>query len=410
MVLPALRRAPADAGEIVFFDRSWYNRAVVEKVSASAPTPQRELFFQQVPDFENALVEDGIIFVKIWLNVGRTEQLARMLDRGTRPPQAVEAELDRRRGAGALGRLHRCHPRDLFDAPIYRTRPGRWSARTTSGAPGSAAIRAVLSQVDYRGKIDAVASGPDPEIAARQTSGMPKRGYHHGNLRQALVDAALELIEQKGPTRLYPDRGRQGCRRHARRGLPPLRGTRGPDRRGGAAGLRDLRRPDGARLRRRPALGAGGVREDGARLSRVFPKVSRALRGDVRVRHLDQSQRRPVRRRQPRVPGAWSARREALSEHIPPERRPPPQMFSAHVWALSHGVVELFSRGSPGTRSPFPPEDLLESGHRHLPPRPRPDPAGRPSPQGNSTSARGSQTTRAGRLAPAPDGPRGSPC
>ena len=51
-----------------------------------------------------------------------------------------------------------------------------------------------------------------------------------------------------------------------------------------------------------------------------------------------------------------------LSMHIPEEKRPPPQMFSAHIWAMSHGVVELFARGSPGTKSPFPPEDLLESG------------------------------------------------
>ena len=52
---------------------------------------------------------------------------------------------------------------------------------------------------------------------------------------------------------------------------------------------------------------------------------------------------------------------EELSQHIPVEKRPPPQMFSAHIWALSHGIVELFARGSPGTQSPFPPEDLLES-------------------------------------------------
>ena len=37
-------------------------------------------------------------------------------------------------------------------------------------------------------------------------------------------------------------------------------------------------------------------------------------------------------------------------------------MFAAHVWAMSHGVVELFARGSPGTRAPFPADDLLESG------------------------------------------------
>ncbi len=37
-------------------------------------------------------------------------------------------------------------------------------------------------------------------------------------------------------------------------------------------------------------------------------------------------------------------------------------MVSAHVWAMSHGVVELFARGTPGARAPFPPEDLLEAG------------------------------------------------
>lgn len=52
----------------------------------------------------------------------------------------------------------------------------------------------------------------------------------------------------------------------------------------------------------------------------------------------------------------------ALTAHMPPDRRPPVQMVTAHIWALSHGVVELFARGSPGTKSPFPPEDLLESG------------------------------------------------
>jgi hypothetical protein len=53
---------------------------------------------------------------------------------------------------------------------------------------------------------------------------------------------------------------------------------------------------------------------------------------------------------------------EELSRHIPEGRRPPAAMFAAHVWALSHGVVELYARGAPGTRAPFPAEDLLESG------------------------------------------------
>ena len=41
---------------------------------------------------------------------------------------------------------------------------------------------------------------------------------------------------------------------------------------------------------------------------------------------------------------------EALSEHIPEGKRPPPSMFSAHIWAMSHGVVELFARGAAGGR------------------------------------------------------------
>ena len=47
---------------------------------------------------------------------------------------------------------------------------------------------------------------------------------------------------------------------------------------------------------------------------------------------------------------------------VPVDKRPPARMVSAHIWALAHGVVELFGRGQPGTKSPFPPEDLLESG------------------------------------------------
>jgi hypothetical protein len=53
---------------------------------------------------------------------------------------------------------------------------------------------------------------------------------------------------------------------------------------------------------------------------------------------------------------------EKLAQNLPEGKRPPASMFSAHVWALSHGVVELFMRGAPGAKSPFPPEDLLEAG------------------------------------------------
>lgn len=53
---------------------------------------------------------------------------------------------------------------------------------------------------------------------------------------------------------------------------------------------------------------------------------------------------------------------EELSSHLPLGKRPPPLMISQHIWAMSHGIVELFARGEPGARSPFSPEELLETG------------------------------------------------
>jgi len=72
-------------GEIALFDRSWYNRGVVEKVFGFCTDPQRDLFFRQLPDFEKMVVDEGIILVKLWLGVGRAEQLRRFLGREKDP-------------------------------------------------------------------------------------------------------------------------------------------------------------------------------------------------------------------------------------------------------------------------------------------------------------------------------------
>ena len=53
---------------------------------------------------------------------------------------------------------------------------------------------------------------------------------------------------------------------------------------------------------------------------------------------------------------------ERLSARLPPGRRPPATMVANHIWALSHGVVELFARGQPGARAPYSAEEMLESG------------------------------------------------
>ena len=72
-------------GEMVFFDRSWYNRGVVEKVFDFCTDDQRTHFFRQVPEFESMLVDEGIHLFKFWLNVGRAEQLRRFLKRESDP-------------------------------------------------------------------------------------------------------------------------------------------------------------------------------------------------------------------------------------------------------------------------------------------------------------------------------------
>ncbi|WP_298863043.1 polyphosphate kinase 2 [uncultured Sulfitobacter sp.] len=69
------------AGEMVFFDRSWYNRGVVEPVFGFCTPEQNAHFFNQVQPFEQMLVDDDVYLFKFWLNVGRAEQLKRMLKR-----------------------------------------------------------------------------------------------------------------------------------------------------------------------------------------------------------------------------------------------------------------------------------------------------------------------------------------
>jgi polyphosphate kinase 2 (PPK2 family) len=73
------------AGEIVLFDRSWYNRGVVEKVFGFCTDLEREKFFRQLPEFEDMIASEGIVFVKLWLTVGRAEQLRRFLAREKDP-------------------------------------------------------------------------------------------------------------------------------------------------------------------------------------------------------------------------------------------------------------------------------------------------------------------------------------
>jgi len=74
-----------DPGEIVFFDRSWYNRAVVEPVMGFCTPEQYELFMRQVVDFERMLLEDGLLLFKLWFSIDRGEQQERLEGRSKNP-------------------------------------------------------------------------------------------------------------------------------------------------------------------------------------------------------------------------------------------------------------------------------------------------------------------------------------
>ena len=73
------------AGEVKLFDRSWYNRGVVEHVFGFCAPEERERFFEQLPGFEATLAGEGIKLVKFWFTVSRAEQLRRLLRRESDP-------------------------------------------------------------------------------------------------------------------------------------------------------------------------------------------------------------------------------------------------------------------------------------------------------------------------------------
>lgn len=150
-------------GEITFFDRSWYNRGVVEKVFGFCTEAQRVRFFDQVTPFETALVEDGIVLVKLWLNVGRAEQLNRMLAREADPLKQWKLS---RIDVEGLARWD-----DYTDAiaeTLDRTHctVAPWTILRTDDKRRAriAAIQRVLSQISYDGRDDSVVAKPDPKI------------------------------------------------------------------------------------------------------------------------------------------------------------------------------------------------------------------------------------------------------
>ncbi len=149
------------AGEIVLFDRSWYNRGVVEHVFGFCTPEERARFFGQVQAFEQMLVEDGIYLKKLWLNVGRAEQLRRFLKREKDPLKQWKLSWIDVEGLKQWDAYS-----DAIQETFDRSHSGHapWTIIRSDDKKRArlAAIRSVLNDHEYAQK-DAV-DAPDPKI------------------------------------------------------------------------------------------------------------------------------------------------------------------------------------------------------------------------------------------------------
>lgn len=188
-----------------------------------------------------------------------------------------------------------------------------------------------------------------------------RRSYHHGNLREALIEATVALIEKKGPLAFTLT---EAARLAGVSAAAPYRHFKGRDEL-----LQEVARQ--------------GFLDFAARLEAAFDDgrpspLTAFLR--VGTAYLDFARERPghymamfesgvsiagspdLALAADRAEAALLRASEALFAAMPPDRRPPARMVANHVWALSHGVVELFGRGRPGGRSPIGAAEMLESG------------------------------------------------
>lgn len=188
-----------------------------------------------------------------------------------------------------------------------------------------------------------------------------RKSYHHGNLKQALVEATLDLVVEKGPLGFTLA---EAARAAGVSAAAPYRHFKGRDDLISECALQgfeifaDLM--EHAYKEGQPSSMAAFSATGRAYLAfaRKFPGyyITMFESGLSIAGHAE------LKSAADRAFGVLTRAAEGLLEHVPPDRRPPASMVSHHIWALSHGVVELFARGAPGAKSPFSPEELLESG------------------------------------------------
>ena len=191
--------------------------------------------------------------------------------------------------------------------------------------------------------------------------GRGRRGYHHGNLREALVSAALDLIAEKGPAGFtFSEAARlagvsaAAPYRHfadrealmadvARRGFEQFADDLATAWNGG----------DPDPVAALDALGRAYLAFAGRKPAYYLAMFESQLPPDCSAELLEASER---------AFGVLRDAAQAVCLLLPKENRPPASMVSLHFWTLAHGIASLFARGDAGRRKlPMAPEDLLEA-------------------------------------------------
>jgi polyphosphate kinase len=151
------------AGEIVLFDRSWYNRAGVERVMGFCTEAEYELFLQQAPQFEHLLVQDGISLTKFWFSVTPGEQRTRFAIRQIDPVRQWKLSPT---DIALLGKWEEYTAAKVAMFQRTDSPHAPWTVVKSNDKKRArlAAIRHVLAKFDYEGKDKEVIGEPDKNI------------------------------------------------------------------------------------------------------------------------------------------------------------------------------------------------------------------------------------------------------
>lgn len=156
-----------NAGEIVFFDRSWYNRAVVEPVMGFCTEEHYQQFMRQVPEFEHMLFEDGVHVIKIWFSINKEEQSKRFDDRRSNPLKQWKLSPVDEKGQEMWER-YTYYKEQMFARTHTNFSPWTIIKTNKKKIARLESIRHVLSKFEYDGKESASTTVlPDPNVVMR---------------------------------------------------------------------------------------------------------------------------------------------------------------------------------------------------------------------------------------------------